>query len=95
MSWSVQTTSQTAATIEAAARQLFATQQSTVSGTEEERAATAEQFEAALAAAQAILASGAVGDTPVLVNLSGHANPGHTKRPGWANDTVTISIAQH
>jgi hypothetical protein len=95
MSWSVQTTSQTAATIEAAARQLFNVQQSTVSGTEEERAATSEQFEAALSAAQAVLASGAVGESPVMVNLSGHANPGHVHRSGWANDTVTISIAQH
>ena len=95
MSWSITAPSQTAATIEANARELFGTQQLTVSGTEEERAATAEQFEAALAAAQSVLAAGAVGDTPVIVALSGHANPGHTKRDGWANDTLTISISQH
>lgn len=69
MSWSITAPSQTTATIEANAREMFGTQQLTVSGTEEERAATAEQFEAALAAAQSVLASGAVGDTPAFVTL--------------------------
>lgn len=81
MSWSITAPSQTAATIEEAAREQFA--------------AMDGQFEAALHAAQSVLASGAVGSTPVIVALSGHANPGHVKREGWANDTVTISISQH
>lgn len=95
MSWSVQTTSQTAATIERGAREQYNAQQLVTAATEDERAATDEQFEAALHAAQSILASGAVGDTPVSVTMSGHANPGHHKREGWANDQITISIQQH
>lgn len=28
------------------------------------------------------------------VDLSGHANPGHNPRDGWANDTLAIRITQ-
>lgn len=26
------------------------------------------------------------------VNVSGHANPGHGARPGWANDFVAVTV---
>lgn len=26
------------------------------------------------------------------VNVSGHANPGHAARPGWANDFVAVTV---
>ena len=94
MSWSVQAPSQTAATLEGAARQKY---EEFVShrGDDEAGSAADEQFEAALAAARTIVESGAVGESAVRVSLSGHANPGHAKRDGWANDTVTVSISQH
>jgi len=51
-----------------------------------------EQFEAAKEAA-AVLAKavGREGDD-VFVTLSGHANPGHGPRQGWAAESVTISV---
>ena len=30
----------------------------------------------------------------VNVTVSGHANPGHAPTPGWADETVTITITQ-
>jgi hypothetical protein len=55
-----------------------------------------EQFEAAAAAAQALVDSGVVGsaDKRLSIVLSGHANPGHEPRSGWASDTVTVTISQ-
>lgn len=54
-----------------------------------------EQFEAARAAAVQLVEAGAVGvDKPIRVTLSGHANPGHEPTEGWANDVVTVGIAQ-
>lgn len=93
MSWNVYTTSQTAATIEDTAREAFAAHQSAIDD-DEQRSVNAEQFEAGLHAAQSILASGAVGDGPAHVTLSGHANQGHRPRDGWANDTITVSVSQ-
>jgi hypothetical protein len=63
-------------------------------GTEEAEAA--EQVDAARTAAQAILDSGAIGDAnrPVSIVLSGHANPGHVPRDGFANDTITVNVTQ-
>jgi hypothetical protein len=55
-------------------------------------AAMDEQFDAVLAAASSGLTH-VVGDGNVNVTLSGHANPGHQPRQGWANDLVTVSIS--
>ena len=52
------------------------------------------QAEQATYAAVALIESGCLGDGTFTVNLSGHANPGHQPRDGWANDAVSISIAQ-
>ncbi len=61
-----------------------------------------EQFDAALEAARVLLLRAAVGgDVPapgampngnVNVTLSGHANPGHKPRQGWANDMVHMTV---
>lgn len=55
-----------------------------------------DQFDAAKAAVAGIIASGAVGDPKgkFEVAMSGHANPDHAPRQGWANDQVVISITQ-
>ena len=55
-----------------------------------------DQFDAALVAALALLSSGAVGgpDRAFYVTLSGHANPDHAPRSGWANDAVTVALSQ-
>jgi len=50
------------------------------------------QAEQAIYAAVAIIESGCLGDGPFLVYLSGHANPSHQPRDGWANDGLTITI---
>ena len=97
MSWTVPCPSQTAESIEVSARSGYERYNGPggFAGDDAERAAIDEQFDAALTAAQGILASGAVGHTACSVTLSGHANPGHEKRPGWANDTIVVSISQH
>ena len=52
------------------------------------------QMEQATYAAVAILQSGALGAGPYLVQLSGHANPGHEQRPGWSQDSIRINVEQ-
>lgn len=32
-------------------------------------------------------------DAQVIVSLSGHGNPGHGAREGWADETLTLSIS--
>ncbi len=52
----------------------------------------AEQLAAAREALAALVdAVGRPGDK-VVVTLSGHANPGHGPRPGWANECVTVQV---
>jgi len=55
-------------------------------------AAMDEQFDAALLAMRCLLA-GAVGAGNVNITLSGHANPGHQPRQGWANDYVSVHVS--
>lgn len=57
-------------------------------------AARSQQFEMAKVLALSLMLSGAVGDAPFKVVLSGHSNPEHKPLPGWANDCVTISVTQ-
>lgn len=56
-----------------------------------------EQVAAALTALLVLLSDNALGDpkeNDYVVNISGHANPGHKPAPGWANDCVTITVSQ-
>lgn len=55
-----------------------------------------DQFDAALVAAVAIIQSGSVGSPShtFSVAMSGHSNPGHGPREGFANDVVTVTVAQ-
>jgi len=57
---------------------------------------TLDQVEAAREAAKAIMRSGAVGGESTLfrVTASGHSNPGHVPREGWANDCITLTVSQ-
>jgi len=95
MSWTVQCPSQTADTLEGTARANYETFRGKYNDHEGAMVGMDEQFEAALAAATVILASGAVGTSAAVVTMSGHANPGHVKRDGWSNDSIVVSIAQH
>lgn len=52
-----------------------------------------EQAREASRVAQEMLKSGALGRGTFNVNLSGHANPDHTKTPGYANDCITIHVS--
>lgn len=54
-----------------------------------------ETWPAAVAAAQAIALSRALGSADlVYVSLSGHVNPLHAHRDGWSDDTVTVTVTQ-
>lgn len=57
---------------------------------------TQEQIDAAVEAGRAIVKSKAVGPQEATFNvtLSGHANPDHAPREGFANDQVTVSVYQ-
>ncbi|MDA8395248.1 MAG: hypothetical protein M0T72_08430 [Candidatus Dormibacteraeota bacterium] len=53
------------------------------------------QITVAVNEAAAIAASGALGHKyPLSVSMSGHSNPRHEERTGWANEQLTISIVQ-
>ncbi len=54
-----------------------------------------DQVLAAIDAAAAIRDSGCCGSScDFHITLSGHSNPNHEKREGWANDVVTVAVAQ-
>jgi hypothetical protein len=56
----------------------------------------ADQFESAKDVAYMIVGAGAVGgsEKKFVVTLSGHSNPGHEPRAGWATDMITVSVQQ-
>ena len=54
----------------------------------------AAQIEQAILSAEVLVKSGAFGDGPFTVNLTGHANPDHKYRAGWQRDYCTIWIQQ-
>lgn len=90
MSWSFSVTNTTPETFEDQAENTWAdAPKQTDASTDEVNG----QVNSAIAAALQLLHSGAVGPGPVNVNLVGHANPGHSPRSGWSNDTTTISIS--
>lgn len=55
-----------------------------------------DQFQEAVLAAAELLTSNVVGDADksYRITFSGHGNPNHEPAPGWANDFVSITIAQ-
>lgn len=55
-----------------------------------------EQFQLAKGIANNLIASGVVGkgSKEFIVTLSGHANPGHEPRAGYANDAITVTVSQ-
>lgn len=59
-------------------------------------AESTEQFRSAVDVASDLIWSGVVGPRKGSYNvyLSGHANPKHEKTEGWANDCVTVTVAQ-
>lgn len=57
------------------------------------RAESDEAIDAAVDAAARVV-SAIRGSLPVIVQLSGHSNPGHAPVSGWSNDTVSINVTQ-
>jgi hypothetical protein len=54
-----------------------------------------EHIENAARAVEGIVNSEAFGKGALVnVNISGHAEPGHKKRDGWSQDTMSISLSQ-
>jgi nicotinamide mononucleotide (NMN) deamidase PncC len=65
------------------------------SRTEEGVTEMVEQAQECAAAVESIVSTGLVGlEGPWRANLSGHANPGHKRREGWGNDSISISVMQ-
>lgn len=89
MSWHVDATFDG----DSARRELDALRESVISQNPE----AGDQFNAARSAALAIILSSSVGWASKCrfhVVMSGHANPDHTPRDGWANDMVNVSVSQ-
>lgn len=57
---------------------------------------TLDQVEVAREVAKTIMASGAVGgeEARFRVTASGHSNPDHVPREGWANDMINLTVSQ-
>ena len=53
-----------------------------------------EQFDAARSAVFAILETNSVGEGRVNVTMSGHTNPDHLPRKGWAPDHVNMQVTK-
>lgn len=51
-----------------------------------------QQFAASKEMARLAVASGALGDGVFHVGLSGHANAGHQRTPGWSLDSLYVSV---
>lgn len=94
MSWNVTRTSIDPLAVEDELRRDYADFKARYNAAVEEIQAMDEQFEAVLNAVRIILQRKVVGDALVNVTLSGHANPGHRPRQGWANDAIHISVVQ-
>lgn len=52
-----------------------------------------EQFEGALKVVEALARVVGRPEDAVLVSISGHANPAHGPRSGWANEFVAITVS--
>lgn len=89
MSWSVSVSSV------AAENAIGALQDNFTNSYPEPTAEVKEQFAAAVEALRAALPT-VQPDQLGLVSVSanGHANPGHHKASGWANDSLSVSVYQ-
>lgn len=63
-------------------------------GDPDAQAAVAEQLEDHREALQIQLRHVGLDDVSVSVNVSGHANPGHAPREGWANDASALQVTE-
>lgn len=100
MSWNVRVADVNPAEVEEAAAKEYADFKARYSDEDAAIKAMDEQFDAALEAARVLLRLGGFIPDPrtgsqgnVNVTFSGHANPGHLPRRGWANDVVTVSVS--
>ena len=55
---------------------------------------TRDQVAAAASALDTLIQSGAVGTGPYFADLSGHANPDHEPRTGYAPESIHVSLRQ-
>jgi hypothetical protein len=56
-----------------------------------------DQVEIARSVAKLVIESGAIGNAETkefAVSISGHANPEHEKKVGYANDCISVSVYQ-
>lgn len=92
MSWKVTLADIDPAKLGGLAHDAYADFKARYSDVDEVSPAMDEQFDAALAAASSGMAR-VVGAGNINVTLSGHANPGHKPREGWANDYVSVHVS--
>lgn len=53
-----------------------------------------EQIEAAIRAVSQLLVEGGFNNAEeISVSMSGHANPEHSTRSGWSNESITVTLA--
>lgn len=98
MSWNIALTDIDPGDIEDAAIEAYQRFKANYSDAAEVFPAMDEQFDVAVEMARVALLGTAdrkpvVGDGNVNVTLSGHANPGHKPRQGWANDYVSVHVS--
>ncbi len=94
MSWSLSLPSVDRAVARKAVTTAYDLYRAGVSAEPETLTAMDEQVSAAIDAVEALLSSGVVGtEGDVHLTLSGHANPGHKPREGYANDFLAVNVA--
>ena len=93
MSWNVTLTDLDPSEVGAAAAKACRDFKANYSDDAEAILAMDEQMEAALNVVRFLMPRDVVGEGNVNVTLSGHANPGHKPRQGWANDYVAVHVS--
>jgi hypothetical protein len=93
MSWNVSLTDIAPSEVEAAAAKSYRDFKATYSDDAKALLAMDEQFEAALNVVRFLMPRDVVGEGNINVSLSGHANPDHKPRAGWANDYVMVNVS--
>ena len=91
MSWNLNLQNVDDASLEAVAAENYADFKSRYTDSSGAVEAMDEQVIAAVAAARSLVAG--VGGGPVTVTLSGHANPNHQNREGYAPESIHVSVA--
>lgn len=54
-----------------------------------------EQLDVATQVARALARVVGRPDDHVRVSMTGHANPNHAPRDGWANEMITVTVSAH